>query len=211
MPTSLQPRPAVDSDSDQARADGRRQRRDRNRDAVVRALLQLYQEGSFNPSIDEVAGRSGVSARSVFRYFDDVEELANAAITQQLLEVAPLFPVQVADRAPRAERIAALARHRATLFEAIASVGQVSRLKAPFNTVVAARLAESRAGLRDQLRTLFAPEFGALPAPRAAMRQAAADVLTSFESWHLMRTDQGLTAEAAEATLVDSLTMLLEG
>ncbi|HAP77906.1 MAG TPA: TetR/AcrR family transcriptional regulator, partial [Acidimicrobiaceae bacterium] len=48
----------------------------------------LYRSGNFDPSIDEIATRSGVSARSVFRYFDDVDDLANAAIDQQLLDVA---------------------------------------------------------------------------------------------------------------------------
>ena len=37
--------------------DGRRARRDRNRDAVVDALLELYHEGRLDPSSDEIATR----------------------------------------------------------------------------------------------------------------------------------------------------------
>ena len=44
--------------------DGRHLRRQRNRDAVVAALLELYGEGNLDPTTDEVAQRSGLSARS---------------------------------------------------------------------------------------------------------------------------------------------------
>ena len=111
--------------------DGRRLRRDRNRDAVVQALLALYREGNLDPSADEIATRSGVSARSVFRYFDDVEDLANAAITHQLMDVAHLLPLTCPPDRPLAERIAAVAQQRAALYEAIFPVALVSRLRAP--------------------------------------------------------------------------------
>ncbi|HAP77905.1 MAG TPA: hypothetical protein DCR14_17705 [Acidimicrobiaceae bacterium] len=128
-----------------------------------------------------------------------------------MLDVAHLFPVKVGHDADFAERVAAVVHQRSSLFEAIASVGQVSRLRAPFNKVVAARLAEGRAALRDQLAGLFARELRAFPAAVRAQRLAAADVLAGFEGWHLLRTDQGLTVADAEAVLADSLARLLEG
>lgn len=189
-----------------AEADGRRLRRDRNRDAVVQALLGLYREGVLDPSIDEIAARSGVSARSVFRYFDDVDSLADAAITHQLLDVAHLLPLSTTPADALPARVAAAARQRAALFEAIGSAGIVSRLKAPFNHVVAERLRENRASLRHQLAALFAAELASAPAHRLA----ALDVLTSFESWQLLRHDQGLSPAEAEGALCAAITELLE-
>ena len=188
--------------------DGRRLRRDRNRDAVVHALLALYREGNLDPSADEIATRSGVSARSVFRYFDDVEDLANAAITHQLMDVAHLLPLTCPPDRPLAERIAAVAQQRAALYEAIFPVALVSRLRAPFNRAVAARLAQNRAEMRAQVANLFRAELAALPDGAAARRLAAADTLASYETWSLWRTDQGLSAADAEATMVDALTCL---
>ena len=60
--------------------DGRRASRERNRDAVVDALLDLYREGNLSPGADAVAERSGLSRRSLFRYFDDLDDLCRAAI-----------------------------------------------------------------------------------------------------------------------------------
>ena len=188
--------------------DGRRLRRDRNRDAVVQALLALYREGNLDPSADEIATRSGVSARSVFRYFDDVEDLANAAITHQLMDVAHLLPLTCPPDRPLAERIAAVAQQRAALYEAIFPVALVSRLRAPFNRAVAARLAQNRAEMRAQVANLFRAELAALPDGAAARRLAAADTLASYETWSLWRTDQGLSAADAEATMADALTCL---
>lgn len=188
--------------------DGRRLRRDRNRDAVVHALLALYREGNLDPSADEIATRSGVSARSVFRYFDDVEDLANAAITHQLMDVAHLLPLTCPPDRPLAERIAAVAQQRAALYEAIFPVALVSRLRAPFNRAVAARLAQNRAEMRAQVANLFRAELAALPDGAAARRLAAADTLASYETWSLWRTDQGLSAADAEATMADALTCL---
>ena len=189
--------------------DGRRLRRDRNRDAVVDALLQLYSEGNLNPSAEEIAHRSGVSARSLFRYFDDVDDLCQAAISQQQANVRPLLAIAALPEAPLAERIAALVHQRGELFEAIESVATVSRLRAPFQLVVATELTQGRAFLRQQLAVLFAAELGALPVSVASLRLAAADVATSFEAWRLLRDDQRLSRARAAAAIADNVTLLL--
>ena len=191
-----------------ATGDGRRLRRDRNRDAVVEALLALYSEGNLDPSTEEIAARSGVSARSLFRYFDDVDDLCSAAIAQQQENVLHLLPIDATPSDPLARRVEALVHQRAELFEAIESAATVSRLRAPFQLVVADRLTTGRAFLRDQLRTLFAAELATLPTSVAASRLAAADVVASFESWRLLRDDQRLSITAASQALRESLTIL---
>jgi AcrR family transcriptional regulator len=191
-----------------ADSDGRRLRRDRNREAVVQALLTLYNEGNLAPSVDEIAARSGVSARSLFRYFDDVDDLCRAAIEQQQQAVRHLVALDREPHHPFAERVAALVRQRAELFETIESVATVSRLRAPFQLVVADGLTEGRTFLRAQLASLFESELRDMTPAVAASRLAAADVVTSFESWRLLRDDQRLTRAKASAAMVEALTAL---
>ncbi len=190
-------------------ADGRRLRRDRNRDAVVRALLSLYNEGNLSPSTEEIATRSGVSARSLFRYFDDVDDLSEAAIAQQQDDVRHLVGVPATADDAFDDRVTAFARQRGELFEAIESVAMVSRLRAPFQLVVSDKLTEGRAFLRQQLHDLFAAELGSMSPALAAQRLALADVATSFEAWRLLRDDQHLTRAKATAAMADALTVLL--
>ena len=59
--------------------DGRHARKERNRDAVVAATMELLERGCFTPTAQEIADRAGVSLRSVFRYHDNLDALVAAA------------------------------------------------------------------------------------------------------------------------------------
>jgi AcrR family transcriptional regulator len=189
--------------------DGRHARRQRNRDAVVHALLEIYRGGNFDPTTDEVAARSGVSARSLFRYFDDVDDLCRAAIEHQMASVAPLFAVEVDPARPLRERIDAVVAQRHQLFDAVGLVGVISRIRAPYQPLIEAQLREGRRQLRAQLARAFAPELDQMPADEAAAVLAAIDVLTSFESDQLLAADQHLDRRVIAQALTDAIHKLL--
>lgn len=202
---------AVKADAGAAETtDGRHARRERNRLAVVDAMLALYGEGNFEPSSDQIAERAGLSPRSLFRYFDDIDDLARSAIARQYERVRGLAALDLSTDAPRGERVARLVRSRLRTYEEIASVGVVTRIRAPFKPVVAEQLRQARAMWRTQVQQLFALEFDAMPSARSAGALAAIDVLASFESVQLLRDDQGLSAAVIEAALIDSITRILE-
>ncbi len=69
--------------------DGRTMRRTRNRSAVITALLDMIREGDLHPGAAEIAERAGVSHRSIFRYFDDLDDLVRTAIDQAFVDAAP--------------------------------------------------------------------------------------------------------------------------
>lgn len=186
--------------------DGRRARRDRNREAVVEALIELYRSGELTPSSEQVAEAAGLSPRSLFRYFDDVDDLARAAIARQEQYLWPLFPLTVPDGAPLSERAEALVAQRVRLFEAMGPVGQVSRIRAHRQPVVAKELAGARALLRRQIATVFERE---LEGEHGAGTLAALDVLCSYESYQLMRHDQGLSKARTVAALTRAVHLLL--
>ena len=66
--------------------DGRSARRQRNIDAVVDATLSMFAEESMFPTMEQVAQRSGLSLRSLYRYFADPADLLDEAIrrTQEI-------------------------------------------------------------------------------------------------------------------------------
>jgi AcrR family transcriptional regulator len=189
--------------------DGRTARRDRNRTAVVDALLELYRDGNLRPSSLEIAERAGLSPRSLFRYFEDVDDLTRAAIDVLERRAWPLLPVDAEPGDALDGRIAALAAQRTRLFETVAPAATVSRLQAPFQPLLAAELKRTRAFLRQQVRDLFADELAAMPSVRASSVLSALDVLCTFEAHQLLRVDQGLSVAKARAALVEALTALL--
>ncbi|MCE9621515.1 MAG: TetR/AcrR family transcriptional regulator [Actinomycetia bacterium] len=202
-------RPSAAKTAAGAAEDGRHAIRERNRMAVVDAMLTLYASGNLDPSSDQIAERAGLSPRSLFRYFDDIDDLVRVAVARHHHRVVPLAELDTASAAPIAERVRRLVEQRLRLFDAIASVGTVARVRAPFQPLIAAELATARAFWREQLRQLFAPELRAMGKSTAAHVVASIDVLASYESVQLMRDDQGLSATQIAAALVHSITALV--
>ncbi len=185
--------------------DGRKQRRLRNREAVVDALLDFYREGNLRPSTDDIAERVGLSPRSLFRYFDDVDDLAGAAVARAQSRVLPLLVLAAEPDSERSLRIKALVDQRFRVFDELGHAATVTRLRVPFQPVLAERLKDNRAFFRKQVADLFAAELSALPPARARGVLATLDVLTSYESYDLLLHDQGLSATQAKSALVRSI------
>ena len=191
--------------------DGRRLRRDRNREAVVQALLDLYRAGNLAPSTDEIAEQAGISSRSLFRYFDDVDALVRTAVQRQQEHLAPLFAVTAAPDQPFDERIDRFVAERSRLLDAMGPVGQLARSLAPKQPLVAAELGRIRAVLRGQLVDVFGPELHRLPAEDRSEVLAALDVACSWEACHLLRQDQRVSSAAAGRVMARLIRSLLDG
>ena len=188
--------------------DGRRLRRERNQDAVVDAILGLLREGTLRPSTREIAARAGVSLRSLFRHFDDLDALFAAAVQRQLDEVGAAFEF-VVEPGPLHRRIRALVGHRAELYETIAPVRRAATLQAPFREPVRDGLEWSHRTLRHQLVHAFDPELATRSAKDRRILLEALDNATGWSSWETLRTTQSLTVPEAEAVMTATLTALL--
>lgn len=189
--------------------DGRRLRREQNREAVVQALLELYREGIHEPSADEIAARAGISARSLFRYFDDIDALVRTAIGRQAQHLAPLFGLDTSNDAPFDDRLDRFVAARIRLLEEMGEVGRHARAVSTRHARIATELGRIRAELRSQIADLFAPELRALPAGERSAALAAADVLASWEGYDLLRHDQALGRAAATRAMARGLRLVL--
>jgi AcrR family transcriptional regulator len=186
--------------------DGRRLRREQNREAVVDALVALHEEGWYTPSTNEIAERAGISPRSLFRYFDDVNDLTRAAIDRHLSIHRSLFEIEIDPALPTRVKIEQFVAARVHLHETVAPGGRAGRVIAHRNETVARRLFETRTYLRNQVQRVFAPEF---KGDRGALLPAV-DELCSFESYEFMRTGHRMSPARATAALVAALTQLLD-
>jgi len=185
--------------------DGRRLRREQNRDAVVDALVGWFEDGVYEPSSAQIAERAGLSPRSLFRYFDDVDDLNRAAIAQQLATARPLLDPRVSPDDPLQPRIERLVDARIRLYGAITPGARAARITAHRHHLVAKQVAESRAYLREQVRRLFRRE---LTGARASLLPAV-DALCSFETFELLRADQKLSRAKVATVLTLALVTLL--
>ena len=189
--------------------DGRLLRRQRNRDAVVESLLDLYAEGNLRPSTEEIAARSGLSPRSLFRYFDDVEDLTRTAMNRQLERALPLLPIDAEPGAELTLKVGALVDQRFRLFDLFGPAATISRLRSPFQPVLANQLTLHRKYLRSQVRKLFAPELAAMGEPVGFEMLAAADIMASFESYQLLVGHRALEQGQAKSVMRRALQAIL--
>ena len=161
------------------RPDGRRVRGERNKDAVVEALLSLYEAGDVEPSMARVAELAGVSERSVFRYFEDKEDLVSAALARQLERVGHLYDGLSVD-GNFEQRLAAILDHRLRLFDAIVGVMRASEFLEHRSPIIHAAIDRRRSILRGQAVDQFRPELNRLADQQGAAQ--AIDVALSLET-----------------------------
>lgn len=190
---------------DEIPEDGRRARRHRSRDLAVDALLDLLADGVVQPTAQQVAERSGVSLRSIFRIFDDVESLHAAAATRQLARVRHLF-VDVAASGTLVERVDEIVSIISRLYESVAPIRRAAVRTAPTSAALREHLARVRGWLRAEIDRALAPELAAGSDPATA---ALAEVLVSFEAWDQLRSAQGLSAAQAADTVRSGLLAVL--
>ena len=190
--------------------DGRTARKDRNRVAVLDAVLELFTEDNLMPSPDEVAQRSGVSLRSVYRYFADIDALLRAAIDRHLERVQPLAHVEAIGQGPFEDRLERFLDSRLRLYEAVAPTARASRLRAATSEVIRDQLEASRVHLRRQMTAQFATELEALPPKMRRAAAAAIDTLTQTETIDIYRHNRQFSGADTREMLAITIRQLLQ-
>jgi len=198
-PSTLSPVPlSADTQQRDVPVDGRRERGARNKAAVVQALLHLYESGEIQPSAARIAEVAGVSERSVFRYFDDMEDLAATAIAIQWERVHQFY--EGLDASGNFEqRLEAMIDHRLRLFDKTIGVGRASAVASARSATVTSALNHRRAILREQAVAQFAPEIAKNKNADTVSR--IIDYTLSIENIEYLRTSVGLSRPRTRETL----------
>jgi len=184
--------------------DGRVRRSQRSGQAIVEAVLSLVGEDILEPTAQQVAKRARVGIRTVFRRFADMESLFAEMEARLHAEALPLLIGGRPEGGVR-DRALALVRRRVAFFERIAPYkrsGNLKRWRSPFLRDRHARLV--RVLRAELLRWL--PEVG-----HAAALTDALDLVTSFEAWDRLRSEQALGRARAQAAVERTVLALING
>ncbi len=172
---------------DAERVDGRTLRRTRNRTAVIAALLAIIREGNLRPGASEIADRAGVSHRSIFRYFEDLDDLVRTSIDHAFAEAGPLADIPDIGTGSVDERIAALVDARIALYESVDGTMQLARMRAPSIPSIDEGIAEIAVLFRAQIAEHFAGELAADDEDDRDLLVDGVLVLTSYDSFTIHR------------------------
>ncbi len=180
----------------------------RTREAIVDASIALVDEGDLRPTAPRIAERAGVSVRSVFQHFDDLEGLY-AAVGDRLVERLSYVGLNIDSSLRLEDRILEVARLRAALLEALSPVRRAATVHAPFSRVVRARLQAGHDFLRSEIEQAFAPELDQLTGVERLVTLDALDTALSWTSWDSLRSLNGRSTDEARAVLVRMVSAIL--
>jgi AcrR family transcriptional regulator len=182
------------------REDGRQRRATISKALVVGALLDLLRAGEIDPSIRDIATRAGVSERTVFRHYEDTEQLFAAAVIEQLRRIAPLMDMPRTS-GPRRGRVADLVRQRVRLYEELTPVMRAAMREAPLHPVIREGDDRFQAALRGQVNAVFAEEIASAPKKDQRLLVACLEAMTSWSVWESLRTTQRLGIDVAASVM----------
>lgn len=195
----------VEASTASASTDGRHARSRRNREAVARAALQWVRETGREPDPVEIARRAGVSRRTLFRLFDDLEALHVEANRLQRAEVLERFPPPMPQGRPLEQRLSALVAHRAALYDYIMPLRVMADRKRHDSEVVERDLRESRRAFRMHMRIMLGDAVD--DCDEALLH--ALEVQSSWYTWRALRLEQGCSTEVAAAVVENTMRALL--
>jgi AcrR family transcriptional regulator len=198
--------------------DGRLTRAARTRASVVDALLTLNEQGELRPTARDIAKQAGVSLRSLYVHFDDLEALFVAASHRHAERLGQVLPPLMTEGSLD-ERLDAFLDRRVRIHEFGAGVRRAALLQEPFSPVLKKALANGRQALRSEITSCFAPEIAAATASAPAAAPAAEsppdrlllalEIATSSAAWESLRTHQNLSVGEATAQLRDMVLVFL--
>lgn len=169
--------------------DGRTLRSLRTREAIVDATIALLELGDLRPTAPRVAEQAGVSVRSVFQHFDDLETL-HAAVAERLVERVAVLVVPVDPGLPLDERLDRFVRQRALLLESVTPIRRAAEVHGPFSSEITERLRDGQGFLRSELVHTFGPELAGAGDERDDLLDAL-DAVLSWSTWEGLRAGRG--------------------
>jgi TetR/AcrR family transcriptional regulator, regulator of autoinduction and epiphytic fitness len=176
--------------------DGRVRRGERNREAIADAVLALLQEGELQPAARDIAARAGVSVRSVFQHFDDLETLYAVVVDKQFRRVQQLASIEGIDTgASFEERVRVFVGRRCEFYEQVSTVRRAAVAGARASTTLKQALAMVAAQHARDVAVVFATE---LRGATGNDRRAALVLATSWEAWERLRQAQRCSAGTAQ-------------
>ena len=190
--------------------DGRSLRRERNRQDIVDALLGLIENGETEISAALIASKAGLSERSIFRYFDDVNDLYRSVCDLAFSKEIEYALIDDAGVGSLDTKIENFVNQRVRIYTMNEKIAPAARSFAFKNPIIKNQLVVGRKLLRTQIIKHFAEELSVFDKQQQQVAVAIIDSLTTFEYYDMMRSDQRMSVQAIKSILTESIRKALQ-
>jgi AcrR family transcriptional regulator len=191
--------------NNETETDGRRLRSERSREAIIDAALALMEEGILVATAQQISERAEVGIRSFFRHFEDMEALSEA-IDDRIRDSYEALFLGGDRNGTTEERIQHAVERHADAYESVKNIILATQAQRWRYEVLRKNYARNQRGLRKDLDD-WLPELKKL----RRTRREAVDAVASFEMWHRLREQQGLSKKASMEIITDLLKSLVLG
>lgn len=177
------------------KVDGRRERSATSRRRILAALVALLESGEPSPTAESIAAKAGVSLRTVFRHFEEMENLHLEIATMVFERVRPMLEQPLENT-----------EWPAVLFESVTRRARVFEAIAPYKTAMdvhrhRSQLVADKHRLVAELSHDFAKAYIPAKVQEDAELVELLHLILSIETWQRLREQQGLSAAEAEAAI----------
>lgn len=189
--------------------DGRLERTQRTRKALIDAYIDIARETKRIPTTLEVAKRARCSLRTVFERFGSLGGLGLAAFDAILSDRFVSTPPGDLVRADRRSRIRFQTTVRARTCETWLPIWRIVMRNEGISDQLEERIETVRRLTRNRLELMYGPELDTLSPDSRNAVLIALEALTDFPIWGRMRGRHGLSVDQAIAIWVEAIDRLL--
>lgn len=179
-------------DEDVEPVDGRAARSHRTKRAIISAMRALHSEGDLRPTAPRIAERAGVSLRTVWQQFTDMEALLVEAVKRDS-EILRSLVRKIDSDQPLSTRVETFVSQRARVLEEMTPTWRAARVHAPSSSELRSDHNKKTAAGRRELETVFAPEFSQLEGKQRDQLVESLHAISIWAFWESLRTDLGLS------------------
>ena len=189
--------------------DGRTARALRTRQAIVDATLALVEEGDIRPTAPRIAERAGVSVRSIFQHFDDLESLFYD-LAERTMERVSALRSHIDPSAPLPDRLRKYLDQRCAINEAVTPINRAAVVYASTSPTIRHRFEDGHEIVSGRLAEVFARELETVGDRRADLRDALL-IAGSWATWNLLRSLERRSIAEATSTVEVQFHLALRG
>lgn len=184
--------------------DGRTIRRQKSRQRIIDAIIQLVVDGKNEPTAESVAQLAGVTMRTVFRHFDDMEALHREIVIDLHVQTDALAVAYDPDKDWR-EQFDELILRRTGIFEKYMPQILCAQSLRQRSQAIDEDVQSYAKRMRDSLKIRLPDEFVA-----NAEAFASVEVLLSWEVWNRLRRDQKLSVKKTTRVIQNLLDIIFK-
>lgn len=184
-------------------SDGRRARSERSRQKIIDALFTLVQSGEMKPSAARVAETADVSLRTVFRHFEEIDDLYREMAVQCRERLLPAFDEPYSSTKWK-DQLVEHAERRIRVFEEIMYLRICTESRRFKSDILMADYQRHFEMERQGLARVLPDKI-----KRDRKIAASLDVALCFESYRRLRQESEFSVAEARDAILDMLDIIL--